>query len=266
MRIAHISDLHILEPEVGLRSALERARLYYLSALRPLGAKARVARFRAALEGAKRGGFDHLVITGDLTEDGKAGQFEEVARVLAESGIAPEKVTLIPGNHDAYDDPRSWERALEGPLRPYAETSGGAIGKVIDLGELAILPISTSVHQHWSSSWGQIENAELAALDDRAGDSGLQKKTLLVAQHHPPHSHRFAPLQWLDGLRENARLLKLLARRKALQVLHGHMHLPTTRMIGSEGVFRVFGAPAVVESREPEARYYEIRRGLIVPA
>lgn len=266
MRIAHISDLHLLEPEVGLRSALERARLFYLSALRPLGAKGRVLRFRKALESAKASKFDHLVITGDLTEDGKAGQFEEVARVLHESGIASDRVTLIPGNHDAYEDPRAWERALLGPLRPFAKTSGGGEGKVIDLGELALLPISTSVHQHWSSSWGRIDGAELEALDRRAADPGLARKALLVAQHHPPHPYQFAPLQWLDGLRENARLLALLARRATLQVLHGHMHLPVTRMVGNEGELRIFGAPAVVESKEPEVRYYETRGRMIVPA
>lgn len=265
MRIAHISDLHLLEPEVGLRSAIERARLYYLSALRPLGAAGRVQRFRKALESAKAAGFDHLVITGDLTEDGKAGQFEEVARVLHESGIAPEKVTLIPGNHDAYEDPRGWERALEGSLSAFAKTSGGGTDKVIDLGELALLPISTSVHQHWSSSWGQIHRDELESLDRRAADPGLAKKALLIAQHHPPHPHRFAPMQWLDGLRENARLLALLARRATLQVLHGHMHLPVTRMLGEEGELRIFGAPAVVEAKEPEIRYYETRGRMIVP-
>lgn len=266
MRIAHISDLHLLEPQVGLRSAIERARLFYLSALRPLGAAGRVLRFQRALELAKLGGFDHLVITGDLTEDGKPGQFEEVARVLHESRISADKITLIPGNHDAYENPGAWKEAVLGPLRPFAKHSGDRPGKIVDLGDIALLPVSTSVHQHWSSSWGQIDEAELEALDQRATDPGLAKKALVIAQHHPPHPHKFAPMQWLDGLRENARLLALLARRATLQVLHGHMHLPVTRMLGDEGELRIFGAPAVVESTEPEIRYYETRGRMIVPA
>lgn len=265
MRIAHISDLHLLEPRVSLRSALERARLFYLSALRPLSAAGRIRRFRGALESASQGGFDHLVITGDLTEDGKLGQFEEVARVLCESRIAPEKVTLIPGNHDAYEDRDAWKRALLGPLRPFATSSGGGIGKVVDLGAVALFPVSTSVHQHWSSSWGRIAQAELEALDRRAADPHFSQKALIVAQHHAPHPHKFAPMQWLDGLRENARLLTLLARRATLQVLHGHMHFSITRMLGNDGALRVFGAPAVVESERPEVRYYETRGGMIVP-
>lgn len=265
MRIAHISDLHLLEPQPRLRSAFERVRLAYLSALRPLGAAARLLRFRRALEAAKLGGFDHLVITGDLTEDGKAGQFEEVARVLHESEIPPTRVTLVPGNHDAYDEPHGWKRALEGPLRAFAGSSLGKPGTVIDLGDVALLPISTSVHQHWSSSWGQIDGDELEALDRRTADPGLSRKTLVIAQHHPPHPHRFAPLQWLDGLREHARLLALLARRHTVQLLHGHMHSKVSRMFGAENVLRIFGAPAVVESDSPEVRFYETRGGLLVP-
>lgn len=265
MRIAHISDLHLLEPKVGLRTAIERARLAYLSALRPLGAAGRLLRFRRALDAAIAGSFDHLVITGDLTEDGKAGQFEEVARVLHESGISPTQVTLIPGNHDAYEEPRGWERALEGPLRPFASSSLGKKGKVVDLGEVAFLPISTSVHQHWSSSWGQIDGDEMEALDRRTADPGLARKALVIAQHHPPHPHRFAPMQWLDGLREHARLLALLARRRTVQVLHGHMHSKASRVLGADGIFRIFGAPAVVESEQPEIRFYETRGGLLVP-
>lgn len=265
MRIAHISDLHLLEPRGGHRRALERARLFYLSALRPLSAAGRLLRFRTALEAAKEKGFDHLVITGDLTEDGKVEQFEEVARLLAESRIAPERVTLIPGNHDAYEGPDAWLRALEGPLRPFAETSGGEVGKVVDLGPLAILPVSTSVHQHWSSSFGQIDSAEFEAIDRRGADPALLKKALLIAQHHPPHPHKFAPMQWLDGLRENARMLALLAQRATLQVLHGHMHLSVTKMLSQDGSFRVFGAPAVVETERPEVRLYETRDTRIIP-
>lgn len=266
MRIAHLSDLHLLEPDVGRRSPLERLRLAYLSAYRPLGAAARITRFERALAAATAGGFDHLVVTGDLTEDGKAGQFEEVARVLGASGIPRDRVTLIPGNHDAYEGQGAWERALEGPLRPWARGSGRGPWSSVDLGEAVLLPVSTSVHQHWASSFGHIDDAAFEALERRAADPGLANKALVVVQHHAPHPYRFAPLQWLDGLREHARLLALLARRATVQVLHGHLHHAITRVLGPSGLVRVFGAPAVVESAAASVRYYETRGGVIVAA
>jgi 3',5'-cyclic AMP phosphodiesterase CpdA len=266
MRIAHLSDLHLLEPHPRQRPLRERIRLGYLSLLRPLDAEARVLRTLRALARACEKGFDHLVLSGDLTEDGTPGQFEEVARVLLVSRIDPTKVTLVPGNHDAYADHRAFARALAGPLRPFAKTSGGAPGQVVDLGEVALLPISTAVHQHWAWSFGDIDSAGFEGLEKRASDPGIAKRAVVVVQHHAPNPHRFAALQWADGLRAHARLLALLSKVRKVQVLHGHLHRAITRVLELGGISRVFGAPAVVEDAEPRVRFYETRGGVIVPA
>src|SRR6266542_4136803 len=183
MRIAHLSDLHLLEPDVGRRSFCERVRLRYLSLLRPIDAEARMRRAERALRRARQQGFDHLVISGDLTEDGGTAQFEQLAHVLSQSGIDPYKITLVPGNHDAYGDPRAFMRALEGPLRRFAPNSGGAPGKVIDLGDAILLPVSTAVHQHWASSWGVIDSEGYERLEKRASDPGIARRAVIVVQH-----------------------------------------------------------------------------------
>ncbi|HEX9296403.1 MAG TPA: metallophosphoesterase [Polyangiaceae bacterium] len=266
MRIAHISDLHLLEPDVGRRSFCERVRLRYLSLLRPLDAEARVRRAGRALRRAREQGFDHLVISGDLTEDGYKGQFEQLARVLSESGIDPYKVTLVPGNHDAYGDPREFTRALQGPLRAYAPSSGGVAGKVIDLGDAILLPVNTAVHQHWASSWGIIDSEGYEGLEKRASDPGIARRAVVVVQHHAPMPHPIAALQWVDGLRGYRRLLALLSKLRGVQVLHGHLHTAITRVLEMGGISRIFGAPAVVEDAEPRVRLYETRGNVIVAA
>lgn len=270
MRIAHLSDPHILEPDVALRPALRQIRLQYLSLFRPVDYRGRFSRFQRALERAKKLGFDHLVISGDLTEEGTEAQFQEVARALDEARIAPERLTLVPGNHDAYADRRAWKRALEGPLRPYAATSatgpGEAFKRVIDLGDAVLLPISTAVHQHWSTSAGSIDAADWETLERRACDAALAKKAVVVVQHHPPLPHSFTPMQWIDGLRGYGRLVALLSRARTLQVLHGHLHRAVTKVLELGGFSRIFAAPAVVDDGEPRVRIYETHRGLIVPA
>ena len=206
------------------------------------------------------------MISGDLTEDGSPGQFEELGEVLATSRIDPLKVTLVPGNHDAYDDARGFARALEGPLRPYAPASfsGEKLGKVIDLGGVVLLPVSTAVHQHWSSSWGHIERAGLEWVEKRATDPNIAKRAVVVVQHHAPIRHPVAALQWVDGLRGYARLLALLSKVRGVQVIHGHLHRAMNRVLELGGISRIFGAPAVVEDREPRVRMYETRGGIIV--
>ena len=266
MRIAHLSDLHLLEANLERRSFRDRVRLGYLSLFRPIDVAARMRRARRALEQATALGFDHLVISGDLTEDGTAPQFEQLAFVLAESRIDPYKVTLVPGNHDAYCDRAAFARALDGPLRAYAPGSGGLPGKVIDLGEAVLLPISTAIHQHWTYSSGHIEAAIYDGIDKRASDPGLSKRAVVVVQHHAPMRHPVAALQWVDGLRGYQRLLALLAKLRGVQVLHGHLHTAVTKVLELGGITRIFGAPAVVEDDEPRVRIYETRGGIIVPA
>jgi len=264
MRIAHLSDLHLLEPNLQRRSLRDRVRLGYLSLFRPIDVAARMRRARRALEEAKRLGFDHLVISGDLTEDGTQPQFEQLGFLLSESHIDPYKVTLVPGNHDAYCDRSAFARALDGPLRPYVSGSGGVAGKVIDLGEAVLLPISTAIHQHWAYSSGHIEGAIYDGIDKRASDPGLAKRAVVVVQHHAPMRHPIAAMQWVDGLRGYQRLLALLSKLRGVQVLHGHLHTAVTRVLELGGITRIFGAPAVVEDEEPRVRIYETRGGIIV--
>jgi len=266
MRIAHLSDLHLLEPHVERRSLCDRIRLGYLSLLRRIDAEARVRRAKRALARASEQGFDHLVISGDLTEDGGAAQFEELARVLSESGIDPYKITLVPGNHDAYSDPQELRRAFQGPLRPYSSSSAGDAGKVIDLGDVVLLPVSTAVHQHWASSWGHIDHAGFEQLERRASDPGIGKHAVVVVQHHAPMRHPIAAMQWVEGLRVYGQLLALLSKVRGVQVLHGHLHRAMTRVLEMGGISRIFGAPAVVEDEAPRVRFYETRHGVIVPA
>jgi 3',5'-cyclic AMP phosphodiesterase CpdA len=95
--LAHLSDLHLIERNHRQRQGLARQRLMFLSAGSPLEAEARMQRVAASLQAARRGGADHILITGDLTEDGVDSQFELLAEVLHASGIDPQRVTLVPG-------------------------------------------------------------------------------------------------------------------------------------------------------------------------
>src|SRR5689334_22760877 len=97
-RIAHLSDVHTLEPS---KQAYGWG-VKFVSIHRPLDAAARLRKLARALAAARRSGADHVVISGDLTEMGSEAQFAAFAEVLDASGIDPDRVTLVPGNHDAY--------------------------------------------------------------------------------------------------------------------------------------------------------------------
>jgi 3',5'-cyclic AMP phosphodiesterase CpdA len=94
-----------------------------LSLGRPIEPRERRERVARALAEVRASGVDHLLITGDLTEDGAPEQFEVLAEVLGDSRIPPDHITLVPGNHDAYAGADNYAAALEGPLRAYARTA-----------------------------------------------------------------------------------------------------------------------------------------------
>jgi len=197
---------------------------------------------------------DHLLITGDLTEDGHQEQFEVLAELLAESRIPPERVTLVPGNHDAYIEGDGFGQALRGPLRAYAATS--SIATALRFRDVTIVPVSTAFQQSPLRSAGAIASDELASLAAIATDPALAGSPMVFAQHHPPGAAFIPLLQWLDGLAEHSVLSDLFRRCPQLHVMHGHTHKCSDKSAYKGEAARVFCAPAVVDSASP-LRLYE---------
>lgn len=272
-RIAHLSDLHLLD-----RRPAYDFRCRFVSIQRPLDAVARAKRFVDALKIALKSGAQHIVISGDLTEMGSPTEYEHLAELLDEAKVDPEAVTLIPGNHDAYTSPEGWKRALSGPLAAFAKSSAGAPGKVVERGDLALLPIDVTKYQSVARSGGELTQATIDAIEARLADRALEKKAVVVVQHHPPFSNPHSPWHFIDGLAGYARMLACLATHPHVQLLHGHTHQITDRVVqlplqvgerlrsvaaSVRLVPRVFSAPAIVEDElgRPRVRLYDLRDG-----
>lgn len=255
--IAHLSDLHLLERGHDKRRGLARQRLAYLSAGVPLDAEWRIRQAVFAFQTALRIGADHVLVTGDLTEDGDRAQFEVLAEVLQRSGLDPDTVTLVPGNHDAYSERDAWSRALEGPLRAFRRTS--TPGAFTQLGAAVIKPLSTTVEGQWfTRSSGAIRNQDVHEIRCLASRPDLREHAIVVAQHHPPSSHALLPLDWLDGMHNASALRDLLLERTRVHVLHGHLHREQTRRLCGRSHAQVFAAPAV-RLRDPAAGSARVR-------
>ena len=276
-RIAHLSDVHTLDPAHGRSSARYRFATKFVSLGRPVDPRSRAKKLMRGLAAAKASGADHVVITGDLTEMGDAREFEHFANLLDDAGMPEGGVTLVPGNHDAYTTNGAWRRALEGPLRRYASASAeGEGGKVVDRGEVVFLPIDTSYFQSMARSAGTFTPAAARAVRARIDDPGLRDRAMVLVMHHPPFlRHSNALSEWIDGLRGCKHVLAMLAQHPRVQILHGHMHRVVDRIVdlgkGVAGVAnraRIFGAPAVVDDADdlPRVRLYDLRDGVLESA
>lgn len=263
LRLAHLSDVHLLEQRAGSYSY--GFNVNFVSLIRPLDPEGRVGKMRRALAAALASGANRVVVSGDLTETGHPAQFERFAEILHGSGFPPESVTLVPGNHDAYGGRNAWRRALEGPLRAFARTSAAEPGQVVEHHEAAILPLDVTCQQSIVSCGGELTEENAAALEKRLGDPALRDKAVVVVQHHPPFAPPSGALSVFDGLRGYARLLHLLGKHPRVSLLHGHMHRIVDRLVGGIGRQRVFGASATVDDspRAPRVRLFEVKDGAL---
>lgn len=260
-RIAHLSDAHVLDPRPSRTRSGWSMRVRFLSFGRPLDAVGRRRKLGRALDTARRVGAHHVVVSGDLTEVGAPGEYETLAEALHDSGIAPERFTLVPGNHDLYSMENGWRWALEGPLAAFAPTSAGQPGKVVDVGGACLLPLDATFHQPVTRSAGWIADDALAAIQRRASDRALGRRPLVVVQHHPPFVRKTSALHWVDGLIGARPLMAILEAFRNLFVLHGHLHSIVDRALG-EGAARILGATAVVDDKdEARVRVYDVRDG-----
>lgn len=281
-RIAHLSDVHILDARAGTR----RARYRFATKLVALGRRAvdpraRTRRLANALRLAKASRADHFVISGDLTEVGEEAEFEQFAEVLHDAELPEDSVTLVPGNHDAYSASQAWTRAMNGPLARFAAASAAAPGKVVERDHVAFFPLDTTCFQTIARSGGVFTKQSAEAIEQRLSDSAFRDKAIVLVVHHPPF-HPVKALQWIDGLRGKALVLDLLARHPRLQLLHGHLHRIFNHIVSTSSpatpafvspaaqgtpntITRLFGAPATCDGSEeaPPIRFYDVVAGAL---
>ncbi|MDW8342100.1 MAG: metallophosphoesterase [Geminicoccaceae bacterium] len=252
-RLAHLTDVHL--------GPLPRPRLVELCSKRITGFVSWHLRRRhlhrpevleATLAALSAERPDHTVVTGDLVNISLPGEYAAARRWLERLGSG-ERVTVIPGNHDAYV-PGAAEAGW--PLwRPWMADarSTADFPFVRRIGPVALVGLSSAVPRPWGDAAGALGRAQLEALAARLAalrGSGLCR-VLLV--HHPPVAG-WSPRR--KALLDAPELCAVLAREGADLVLCGHDHrLASAWLPGADGPVPVLCAPsASLRAHEPERR------------
>jgi 3',5'-cyclic AMP phosphodiesterase CpdA len=259
LQLVHLSDPHLTSLKGIAWSELTNKRILgYLSwlARRKRSHQARV--LMAMLNDLQALCPDHIAITGDLTHIGTGGEFREVRRWLAELG-PPDKVTIIPGNHDQYVR-TNWSETLQHWL-PYLqdetlEDHECRFPVVRCRGPIAIISLSSAEPTLPFMATGRIGKAQLQRLDTLLADLEDRKMFRVVLLHHGPvpgsESYR---RRLVDG----DDLISILKHRGAELVLHGHGHRNTEGFIRTLAVdipiFGVASASAVSSRTNRNATY-----------
>jgi 3',5'-cyclic AMP phosphodiesterase CpdA len=170
---------------------------------------------------------DHLALTGDLSNVSLEGEWRAALAWIDMSGVPPEAITVIPGNHDAYVPKVVESRAFERLFAPYMASdlprgADGADYPFVHLrDDVALVGVSSAVATGDLGAWGRIGAGQLARLAALLVAPELAGKTRVVLVHHPPVLHKPGEER---NLRDRQELAAVLAETGADLVLHGHDH------------------------------------------
>jgi len=207
---------------------------------------------------------EHIAITGDLTHIGLPAEFRQARQWLERLGSA-DRVTVVPGNHDAYiDTPWSstfaqWEPYMisdrvEGkeqrPVFPSLRIRNG-------VALIGLSSATASAPFFATGTLGSEQRERLSRILLQTGEQGLFRVVLL---HHPA---RVEDEKWRKRLTDGNDLCSILGRDGAELVLHGHSHRTIESGIPwGERTIPVFGIPsasAIGHKAGRRAQYYLYR-------
>lgn len=264
VRIAHISDLHVLSPHgFEWRRALFNKRITgYANLIRHRGRVYRREYLTAVLAAAAQA--DHVVVTGDITNLSLEREFDE-ARALLDGVARSVEVTVVPGNHDLYLPsihdarrfPHHFGTFLRSDLPELAlDLPAGPFPCVKLRGPAAIIALSSAVPRPPFVASGRVGEPQLAALARVLDHPEVARRTPVVLLHHPPVDGRARLPRLRDGLVDAERLRAVLQPLERGLVLFGHLHVRThLELRTAGGVLDVVGATgAALDHPDPAVR------------
>jgi 3',5'-cyclic AMP phosphodiesterase CpdA len=209
MRIAHVSDLHVVSPRgVHWRSVLFNKRMTGYANM--LLHRARVFRrdyLDAVLAAAARES-DQVVVTGDLTNLSLESEYEEAVRLLEDVARTTE-VTVVPGNHDVYLPHVQREGRFAHHFGSFftsdlpelaQDVPAGRFPCVRLRGPVAIIGLSSAVPRPPFVSAGHLGRQQLDVLMRILAHPEVARRTPVVLVHHDPMGSRVPLDQLRSGL------------------------------------------------------------------
>ena len=254
MKIAHVSDLHLLALDgVSATRFVNKRATGWLNIRLKRGSIHRISYARAILRQIGLLGVDQVIITGDLTNLALESEFALARDVLEHDlGLDPSRVTVVPGNHDLYTRGSARSRRFERSFAPWLESDlpelatdvpGGRFPIVELRGAVAIVALSSAVPRLPLVAAGELGKEQLASLGRVLAHPEVTRRGLVLALHHPPLRSDESPLKrYFEGLRDAPELLDQLRTLSRGLILHGHLHRRVQRTVPSTGSVVQVGA------------------------
>jgi 3',5'-cyclic AMP phosphodiesterase CpdA len=282
IRIAHISDLHVLDLTGNGPQRYLGKRLTGLANLRlKRGHHHHTRALKRVLEAVKERAPTHVVITGDITNLALESEFRAAHRLIQDVlRMPPDEVSIVPGNHDAYTQGavRSARfRSFFGahmtstrgkvdnhgkgeaqPAFPYLRIIRSAGSEPNDTRSgVALIGLSTAMATMPLRSAGEVGDAQRNELAALLTHPDVRDRTLVLLAHHPIINPPSKLRTFSGGLQDAQDLVALLAKREQTTItLHGHLHKRMLRSVdeGQDTILAIGATSASLESDDQDRR------------
>jgi 3',5'-cyclic AMP phosphodiesterase CpdA len=201
---------------------------------------------------------DHIALTGDLVNIGLPSEFTAALKILAPLG-GPDRVSIIPGNHDAYV--KSSYPAMElsfGPFMRGDDLPETEFPYIRMRGPVALIGLSSGIPTAPLLASGEVGKVQLQRFADLLDAAGGGSMIRVVMIHHPPV---LRGASFGRGLRDADAFEAVLQKHGAELVLHGHNHTQSINWISRRHgaaipVVGVASASAVPGTPKHRAAYH----------
>jgi 3',5'-cyclic AMP phosphodiesterase CpdA len=255
--LAHLSDPHLPPlPAPSLAELAGKRALGYLNWTRSRHKYHRREVLDVLVSDLRAQVPDHIAVTGDFVNLALEAEFGP-ARAWLDGVGPPERVTAIPGNHDAYV--RATSHLFAQNFASYAggdsHTAGAEMFPALRRrGPVALISLSSALPTMPLMATGTLGKAQLAALERLLAELATGDAFRVLLVHHPLRSR-----SRMKRLTDATELIALLTRHGVELVLHGHDHVHSTIWIdGPDRAIPVVGVPsasAVAHGHYPSAAY-----------
>lgn len=256
-RVAHISDLHVLDLKgVPVWRFLNKRITGYANLRFKRSHHHSQETLRQVCRALKNYAPDHVIITGDVTNLALQSEFEAAKSLLEEElGFEDARISLVPGNHDAYTKGAAISARVEHYFGTYMKSDVNvpkdATFPFVHLrGPLALIGLSSAIAQPPLFACGEVSAAQREALEQILAHPSLEGRTRVYLNHHPLFD--LGKDQRGKGLKD-AELLSAVLQPGIF--CHGHLHTRTSRsMTIPQGTLEIYGATSASMTHENHDR------------
>jgi 3',5'-cyclic AMP phosphodiesterase CpdA len=252
MRLVHLTDPHLSSLDgVAFPELLGKRLSGYLSWRKNRSRHHLPTVLGRLVAAVKAENPDQVLLTGDLVQIGLETEIRQAADWL-KTLAAPEKVMLVPGNHDVYAAgsaalvSRLWPDYLFQTAAPAQD--GGLTDRypvVHRLGKIDLIGLSTACVTPVFMATGSLGRDQLDRLEALLQNSAVEGRLVVLLIHHPPLPGLCSRRK---ALTDDSALAGVLGTNPPALVVYGHLHRNSELQFGETRIYCTASASSVSDA------------------